>query len=529
MSTDTSSGNEVGAREKWLFWGCFISLITTAFGFIIRASLIESGVWTAEFNLSNTQAGEIFGVGLWPFAISIIIFSLIIDKIGYGWAMVFAFVCHVVSAVMTIMADGYWGLYWATFIVALGNGTVEAVINPVVATLFNKEKTKWLNILHAGWPGGLVLAGFIMLAMGDIDWRWKVGTILVPAVVYGIMLVGRKFPINERVEAGVSYREMCSEVGSVGALILAFIMMSELTRVFLGEYFTANEWGVWQIRGLNLGLSFLLCIPYIYFVRGAPGRWMFIFLLLIMIPLATTELGTDSWIGDLMKPEMAKMGLAGLWVLIYTSAIMMILRFFAGPIVHKLSPLGLLAVSSVLAAGGLVFLSKATGITILIAATLYGFGKTFFWPTMLGVVAERFPKGGALSLNAIGGMGMLSVGVIGAALLGNIQDKTIDSNLKALDPALHATVVGDEKMSVFGAYQSVMQDKLMAATDEQKEKVTSVQEGAKKEALMTVAILPCIMFVCYMLLIFYFKARGGYSAVQLESGGGGSGEGGGEG
>ena len=140
--------------DKALFWACFMSLIATAFGFVVRGMIIKD--LGAQFDLSPTQQGEIIGAGLWPFAISIVLFSLIVDKIGYGRAMAFAFVCHVLSCVLTIFARGYWSLYVATFIMTLGNGSVEAVINPVVATMFSKEKTKWLNILHAGWPGGLL-------------------------------------------------------------------------------------------------------------------------------------------------------------------------------------------------------------------------------------------------------------------------------------------------------------------------------------------------------------------------------------
>ncbi|NUN95397.1 MAG: MFS transporter, partial [Candidatus Omnitrophica bacterium] len=139
-----------GLNETILFWGCFLALIATAFGFVIRSQII--GDWEVQFNLSETEKGHILGVGLWPFAVSIVLFSLIIDKVGYGKAMVFAFICHIVSAIMTITAKNYDMLYWGTFIVALGNGTVEAVINPVVATMFPREKTKWLSILHAGWP-----------------------------------------------------------------------------------------------------------------------------------------------------------------------------------------------------------------------------------------------------------------------------------------------------------------------------------------------------------------------------------------
>ena len=136
-----------------------------------RAQII--GDWQTQFNLSETQKGELFGVGLWPFAISIVLFSLVIDKIGYGRAMIFAFLCHVSSAIITIFATGYWMLYVGTFVLALGNGTVEAVINPVVASMYSKEKTKWLNILHAGWPGGMVLGGILALSMGSVHWGWK--------------------------------------------------------------------------------------------------------------------------------------------------------------------------------------------------------------------------------------------------------------------------------------------------------------------------------------------------------------------
>src|SRR5438445_7688101 len=208
-------------QKKTLFWACFAALIATSFGFIIRALLIDT--WGAQFNLTEVQKGEIFGAGLWPFAISIILFSLIIDRIGYGTAMAFAFVCHIASVVLTVTATGYTQLYWAMFICALANGTVEAVINPVVATLFPTAKVRWLNILHAGWPGGLVLGGILTIALADVaktgDWRVVVGIIAVPMVVYLAMLTFAKFPINEREQAGVSYKTMLAELGGFGALV----------------------------------------------------------------------------------------------------------------------------------------------------------------------------------------------------------------------------------------------------------------------------------------------------------------------
>lgn len=489
------------AQRKTLFWACFLALIATAFGFIVRALLIDT--WGVQFGLNATQKGEIFGVGLWPFAISIILFSLVIDRIGYGTAMVFAFVCHVASAIMTITATGYWSLYWATFIVALANGTVEAVINPVVATLFPKEKTKWLNILHAGWPGGLVLGGVLALSMGEgADWRLKVGLLLIPTVLYGLMMLGKKFPVNERVAAGVSDKDMLKEFGTIGALIVSFMMVSEVGRVF--------AWSTPVIAGAIIAAT----LAFGAYIGFAPGRPLFIVMLLIMVPLATTELGTDSWITSLMAPEMEKLGLQAGWVLVYTSLIMMILRFCAGPIVHRISPLGLLAASSLVAMFGLIFLSKATGVTILVAATLYGFGKTFFWPTMLGVVAEQFPKGGALTLNATGGVGMLGVGVVGAVFLGYIQDTSIDRHLQAQSPAIHQQVT-TEKRWVFGSYPAV-DAKQVTTLPEGDQKAIEVLSGtAKKDALTTVAIFPFIMLLSYLALLGYFKTRGGYQAEVL--------------
>lgn len=495
---------EVGRNETLLFWASFTAIVATAFCFVIRAQIVDSGVWMSEFGFDKTKMGNISGVGLWPFSISIVLFSLIIDKVGYGRTMIFAFLCHALSAVLTITAKSYEMLYWSTFIAALGNGTVEAVTNPVVATLFPREKTKWLNRLHAGWPGGLVLGGVMGLAMGPVDWKYKVALLFLPVLTYGALMIGRRFPVNERVAAGVSYKPMLQQVGVLGAVIVVGLIV----RV-LGDTFGFG----WPVQ---LGVGLALVAAYGAYTRTL-GQPLFIVLLLIMIPLATTELGTDSWIGDLMGPEMGKIGLAGGWMLIYTSSIMLVLRFFAGSIVHRISPLGLLAVSAAVAACGLVFLSKSTGLTVLAAATLYGFGKAFFWPTMLGVVAEQFPKGGALTLNVTGGVGMLAVGVLGAPLLGNIQDRQTTRELQAQEPAIYKQVSGGVKPSIFGPYDSLDTKKVEALPAGDAGVLKGIEAVSKKNALMTVAIFPCVMLACYLGLIAYFRTQGGYKAKVLIS------------
>ena len=487
---------EHSKNDKIVFWGSFVALIATAFGFIIRAMII--GDWAEEFNLTPTQQGEIFGVGLWPFAISIVLFSLIIDKVGYKVAMIFGFVCHVLSLVVTLTATSYNGLYLGMFIVALGNGTVEAYINPVVATLFRDEKTKWLNILHAGWPGGLVLGGVLTILLGaDTSWKVKMLLLAIPTVIYFFMLIKQEFPVNERVAAGVTYREMLREVGGIGILIIAWMILAEVFRVFS---ITESPVQTAAIASLVTGVAFGAYVKSI-------GRPMYIFLLMIMVLLATTELGVDSWVTELMEPAMGKFAP---WLLVYTSFLMMVLRFNAGPIVHRLNPIGLLAICSLAACLGLLSLSAAQGaVMIMLAATLYAVGKTFFWPTALGVAAEQFPKGGALTLNAMGGVGMLGVGVLGAMLLGNIQDTTIDSTLKAQDPVAYEQVMVPQD-GLFGEYNSIDVEKLEAASADTQELVKEVQDGSKQVALKKVAVLPAAMLLCYLILLGYFKSRGGY-------------------
>ncbi|HEX7070520.1 MAG TPA: MFS transporter [Rhodothermales bacterium] len=497
-----SATHPSGMHSRRLFWGCWIALIATSFGFIAR--VLTADAWGAEFGLSQTQVGEILGAGLWPFAVSIILFSLIIDHLGYKVAMWFGLLCHTLSTVLILMADGYTLMYLGTLVLALGSGTVEAYINPVVATVFRKEKTKWLNILHAGWPGGMVFGGIIILMLlPDIAWRAKIALIVIPTVIYAIMLAREPFPESERAAAGVSYRDMLREVGAVGALIIASMIVFQIGAVF-GWPFVVNAL-----------LTLALVGVYAAYTRSL-GKPLFIFLLLIMIPLATTELGVDSWITLLMEDSMQQIGLAAGWVLIYTSLIMMILRFNAGPIVHRLNPLGLLSLSAALACLGLILLSQAgAAVAILLAATVYGVGKSFFWPTTLGVVAEQFPRGGALTLNGIAGVGMIAVGIVGAPLMGYIQDVSNSSLLLEQRPEMAESYLAEHR-GLFGRYQALDADVVENAPAEDAAIISAIEDAGKHDALLKIAILPAFMLLCYLGLLAYFKSKGGYKPVALE-------------
>ncbi len=507
MSTEAAMTGVVpeSAEARKSFAVCFAALVATSFCFILRAFSIDA--WGVEFGLSETQKGELFGVGLWPFAISIVLLSLVIDKIGFKAVLWFAAVSHLVGFVLLVMADGYWPLYVGSFVLSLGNGAVEAGINPLIARQFRHDKTTWLNRLHAGWPAGFVLGGVLALALpADMSWRMKMALMLIPVITYIVMLLPRKFPQSERVAAGVSYRDMLAEAGYISAFVIAVLMILELGRVF--GWSSTVEWVL--IAAMTIGYGFW---------ARSPGKPLFIVMILVMIPLAVTELGTDGWITAMMTPAMAEIGLSGGWVLIYTMALVLILRLFAGPLVHKLSPIGLLAASAALAAIGLLLLSKTAGVMLLLAATVYGIGKAFFWPTSLGVVSEQSPRGGAITLNVVAGVGMLAAGIVGSPVIGGVQDRAMVQHIAEYDAKngtqLSAAVTG-ERDGMFGKYTAVDPAKRSAISAEDKAVVDKIDAESKLEALRTIAILPLIMLLVYLGLWMYFRNRGGYKPVVLD-------------
>jgi hypothetical protein len=362
----------------------------------------------------------------------------------------------------------------------------------------------------------MIVGGLVVILLGQAgdenSWRWKIGLYLIPALIYGWMMWGEKFPVQERVAAGVSYSGMLKECGWGGCFLIC---------IFLG--YALDE--ILRVFGISLSTPVILVIGLVPTVLLALkirsfGRPMFIFLMLIMTLLATTELGTDSWIAALMTPVLREAGPnAGNWVLIYTSAIMFGLRFFAGPIVHRISPLGLLAVSAAIAMVGLKWLSisSAAPVAVFLAATCYGIGKTFFWPTTLGVVSEQFPKGGALTLSAVSAVGLIAVGVIGSPLLGTLQDDSLDKRLAIENSALHAKVSEAPQKKYGFDYRPLDKNKIAALPAPEQAQVETVRAANNQLTLGRVAVLPGIMLLCYLSLIAYFKTRGGYREVRLQA------------
>ncbi len=472
-------------NTRRLFLASFVTLIVAGVGFAIRGAIL--GDWATQFGFTKTELGTITGGGLVGFGLVILAASAVADRVGYGKLLGVAFGLHLVSAFVTVSAtplfgDGsggnetaYWALYVGTLLFAIGNGIVEAVINPLTANLYPEERTHYLNVLHAGWPGGLILGGVIAYAFASsnaafVQVRWETLTLLylVPTLVYGAMLYRAHFPVSEVVAAGVSLKDMLREF-------------------------------------------------------AAP---VFIVLLALHAMVGYVELGTDSWIVNIMQNVIQ--GQAFL-LFIYTSALMFVLRFFAGPIVHRINPLGLLFASSILATLGLFALgSSATGWAILLAATVYGAGKTFFWPTMLGVVSDRFPRGGALTLGAVGGIGMLSAGLLGGPGIGYKQDYFASQYLEERHPAVYSEYQApSERGFLFlpeirgldgakvGNVLEAEPGALSVVENEYRGALQRASTYGGQMALKWTALAPLMMAFGYLGLIFYFRAIGGYRAVSI--------------
>jgi MFS family permease len=437
------------------------------------------------------------------------------------------------------------------FLFAIGNGISEAVVNRLVATLFPKEKTHYLNILHAGWPGGLIVGGLASYFMNPggakpVSWQVQISLFLIPVVAYGIMLLGQRFPKSEASQHGVFYRDMLKEAGLLGALVIC-VLLGLFIKNDLGQSTTVaivGAAGIWLGFGALIGFSL--------------GPWLLAVLLFVHALVGYVELGTDSWIGKITGAIMASPQ-KGLLLFVYTSGLMFVLRFFAGPIVHRISPLGLLCVSGVLGFTGLQLLGSATSVALcVVAATVYALGKTFLWPTMLAVVSEQFPKGGAITIGCIGGVGMLSAGLLGGPGIGFKQDYHASANLKAADQGVYDrykapnenSFLTFETIGLDGAKVGILEDggkevaraldimrndpatKPEAIAAQEKlfhwwESVKATAENDKKlveeaslhggrVALKLTSYVPLAMAVIYLLLIFYFKARGGYKQVHIE-------------
>ena len=443
-------------NAKRLLWAGFMAILAAGVGFAIRGGIFDN--WGKEFGFTGAQLGAIGGAGFSGFCFGIIIGGVIVDKIGYGKLVAVALACHVLSAFVTFgastPANAYDFLFWGMFIFAFANGTLEAVANPLVATLFPEKRTHYLNILHASWPAGMILgsvAGWILDDKMQLGWKTQLSLYLIPTAAYALMFLGQKFPKSEAAEKGASFVEMFKSVGILGSIVVCYLLVLFFGDIFKGILTPDNatpeqiETAAASAKMIGYGIGGALLIATGIITRFSIGSLLLFVLFVTHALVGAVELGTDGWIqnitGNLFTSEQGK------YLFIWTSAIMFSLRFCAHWIETKLklSPVGLLLTCAIIACIGLRISSGVSTFGMaLIGLGIYAIGKTFFWPTMLAVVGDRFPRSGAVAMSIMGGIGMLSAGLIGGPGLGYGKDRFAGEELNRVDPALFAEYKADK-------------------------------------------------------------------------------------
>jgi len=357
-------------NPRRLFLGSDFALIATAVAFAVVGAIM--GALKEQFVLTNEEVGWIGGAALWGFSVTILIFGPLCDVLGMKFILRLALLGQALGVILMIFAGGFTMLFIGALILSMGNGLVEAACNPLVATIFPEKKTEMLNKFHVWFPGGIVIGGLISFLLDTIgigSWQIKLVVILLPAVIYGFMFAGQTFPATERKQAGISGKEMVT-----------------------GTFFR-------------------------------PLMWLLLF---CMMMTASVELGPNRWIPAVLEAA----GIPGILVLVWISGLMAVMRYYAGPVVHRLSPTGILFGSAIISGICLYWLSWTDTLAeAILAGTGFAVGVCYFWPTMIGVTSERVPKGGALALALMGGVGMIIVGLVTSPIMGDIADTYLHEKL----------------------------------------------------------------------------------------------------
>jgi MFS family permease len=371
QSATAGGGNVTAAHAARLFGASCIALTCGAAMFAVTGDIATA--LKRDFVLSNEQMGILMGWPGWGFPLGLFAFGPLCDAIGMRRVLRLAVVFHAAGILMMVFADGFGMLFAGATVNALGSGAVEAACNPLIATIYPDKKTHKLNQFHMWFPGGIVIGGVACYLINLVSpgwWQLKLAICVVPVAVYGVMFTGQYFPPTERVASGVSFGGMFRET--------------------------------------------LL-------------RPLFLVLLFTMMLTASIELGPNRWVPAVLQAG----GIPGILVLVWITGLMAVLRFVAGPVVKWFGSNSLLLlVSAVVAGVGLTALSFATNVYIAgVAATVFALGVCYFWPTILGTVAERFPKGGALALALMGGAGGIFVSGVTVPVMGLVADEYLHQEL----------------------------------------------------------------------------------------------------
>lgn len=365
MNANTKISDKTAKR---VFRISCIALIVTAMTFAIRAGIL--GDLGTQYGLSGKELGWIASMAFLGFPLAMMFGGILYNAIGAKLIVWLAFIGHALGIILTIVADGFWGLMISTFLVGFANGLVEAGCNPIIAQLFPDNKTTMLNRFHVWFPGGIVIGSLVSAGMTQLGlgWEAQVATMLIPTAIYGVMMLGFEFP------------ELESEVDSTSGNLKALI------------------------------------------------NPIYIFLAVCMTMTAVSEFGPGQWINQILSAS----GASPMLILALITGIMALGRFYAGPLVHRLSPPGVLFVSAILTSLGLFLMTQLQGSSVYFAAVVFAFGITYFWPTMIGCTSEYTPKTGALGMSLMGGAGMFAMGIWNPIIGGWIDSATAEAEAAGL-------------------------------------------------------------------------------------------------
>ena len=415
-------------NRKQLFIASCLALLVTSLSFGIRAGILNRlGV---QFGLDRGELGTIAATAFWGFPLAVIIGGMVVDIIGMKRLLLLAFIFHISGILLTIFAGSFsnpfWSLFISTLLIGIANGTVEAACNPLVTALYPDNKTTKLNHFHLWFPGGIVLGTLIVYFFDKaaIGWQIQVAMMIIPALIYGLLFAREKFPVTERVSSGVTTAEMYKSL--------------------------ANP--------------------------------LFIFMIICMFGTAITELFTGQWIDVLLRNVTDN----AILILTVSTGVMVIGRAFAGPVVHKLAPQGVLLMSAILATIGLYLLGNTSGNLIFIGALVFGMGVCYFWPTMLGFVSEYMPKTGAVGINLMGGAGMFAVSLY-MMFMGGFYDKLI---ARKLPPGADLKLYNSPE-----------------ATAEMKAALAEANKAAGPEIINATLVIPIGLIVAFTGLYIYMRNK----------------------
>ena len=392
-------------NQKRLFIAACLALLVTAITFAIRAKI--EGVFTDVYGLTKEEVGRAFGPAFWGFAVAMFAGGYFIDIVKTKTIVWMAFGMHLIGIILLLMAKTYLSLFVANVFIGLGNGSVEAACNPLVTTLFPEKKTKMLNRFHVWFPGGIVigslLAWFIMDQL-QLPWQALVSMLFIPLALYGFLFFGQAIPETERVATGVTYKEMMRNVGAPLTITLAVIFMILVaTNPAISAAVTASY---------TTPLIIVAIVAVAIIIEGRLVNkitLLFPFIFFCMLLTASTELGTTQWINALL----ANNGIHPMIILAVVTGLMAVGRFFAGGLIHRLNPPGVLLGSAIFSVAGLFLLSISNGaVMTVLSAAVFAVGVCYFWPTMIGVASEYVPKSGALGMSILGGAGFVATSMV---------------------------------------------------------------------------------------------------------------------